>query len=85
MRSSSGVGAGERLRISARRSLGGGKFAQKGKSIYNQIVLSLGTLCAPELRLEQELVNAEYALHRKRQLQHLEQQDRRRYRADGKP
>ena len=28
--------------------------------MYNQIVLSLGTLCAPELRLEQELVNADY-------------------------
>ncbi len=31
--------------------------------MYNQIVLSLGTLCAPELRLEQELVNADHFIY----------------------
>ena len=56
MRSPSGVEVAERLPISARSSLGDGKFTRKrGPNVQ-------GTLCAPELRLEQELANpAEYA------------------------
>ena len=50
MRSPSSVEVAERLWISARRSLGAGKFTRKrGPNVQ-------GTLCAPELRLEQELV-----------------------------